>query len=144
MSERRPQQAARARAAVIPLQAGPGRAGIVRLLPSGRSLLIGFAIVLGAVFYTGGMFPEEYHNGAFVAFHGSWNRKLRTGYKVVRVRFKDGKPVGGYEDFLTGWMLAPDNRNVWGRPVGLLVAGDGALLVSDDGGHRIWRVSYAK
>ena len=91
---------------------------------------------LGAVFYTGGMFPEEYHNDAFVAFHGSWNRKLRTGYKVVRVRFKDGKPVGGYEDFLTGWMLAPDNKNVWGRPVGLLVAGDGALLVSDDGGHR--------
>jgi len=99
---------------------------------------------LGAVFYTGGMFPEEYHNDAFVAFHGSWNRKLRTGYKVVRVRLKDGKPVGGYEDFLTGWMLAPDNKNVWGRPVGLLVAGDGALLVSDDGGHRIWRVSYAR
>jgi glucose/arabinose dehydrogenase len=96
---------------------------------------------LGAVFYTGSMFPPEYRNDAFVAFHGSWNRSLRTGYKVVRVRFQDGKPVGGYEDFLTGFLLAADNRNVWGRPVGLLVARDGALLVSDDGGRRIWRVS---
>lgn len=99
---------------------------------------------LGAVFYSGAMFPDDYRNDAFVAFHGSWNRSQRTGYKVVRVRFKDGKPRGGYEDFLTGWMLSPTSANVWGRPVGLLVARDGALLVSDDGDHRIWRVSYAK
>jgi glucose/arabinose dehydrogenase len=98
---------------------------------------------LGALFYTGAMFPQEYRNDAFVAFHGSWNRELRTGYKVVRVRFRDGKPVGGYEDFLTGFLLSSANRNVWGRPVGLLVARDGALLVSDDGGSRIWRVSYS-
>jgi glucose/arabinose dehydrogenase len=106
-------------------------------------LLRSHSASLGAVFYTGAMFPQEYRNDAFVALHGSWNRSLRTGYKVVRVRFQDGKPVGGYEDFLTGWLLASDNRNVWGRPVGLLVARDGALLVSDDGGRRIWRVSAA-
>ncbi len=99
---------------------------------------------LDALFYTGALFPEEFRNDAFVALHGSWNRSLRTGYKVVRVRFKDGVPVGGYEDFLTGFLLAAGNRDVWGRPVGLLVARDGALLVSDDGGHRVWRVSYAK
>jgi glucose/arabinose dehydrogenase len=99
---------------------------------------------LGAVFYTGGMFPPEYQNDAFVALHGSWNRSLRTGYKIIRVRFRDGKPVGGYEDFMTGWLLGGTNRNVWGRPVGLLVARDGALLVSDDGGHRIWRVAYSQ
>ena len=98
---------------------------------------------LGAVFYTGAMFPAEYRNDAFVAFHGSWNRSLRTGYKVVRVRFRDGKPVGGYEDFLTGFLLDEGNRDVWGRPVSVLVARDGALLVSDDGGHRVWRVSYS-
>lgn len=63
---------------------------------------------------------------------------------MVRVHFQNGKPAGGYEDFLTGWMLSPSSKNVWGRPVSLLVARDGALLVSDDGGHRIWRVSYAK
>jgi glucose/arabinose dehydrogenase len=67
---------------------------------------------------------------------------LRTGYKVVRVRFRDGKPVGGYHDFLTGWLLAAGSRDVWGRPVGLLVAADGALLVSEDANGRIWRVSY--
>jgi glucose/arabinose dehydrogenase len=97
---------------------------------------------LGALFYTGNMFPPEYRNDAFVAFHGSWNRELRTGYKVVRVRFQDGKPVGGYEDFLTGFLIDAGDRNVWGRPVGLAIARDGALLVSDDGGSRIWRVSY--
>jgi glucose/arabinose dehydrogenase len=98
---------------------------------------------LGATFYTGSMFPSEYRNDAFVAFHGSWNRSLRTGYKVVRVRFRDGKPAGGYEDFLTGFLLDEGNRDVWGRPVSVLVARDGALLVSDDGGHRVWRVSYS-
>jgi glucose/arabinose dehydrogenase len=99
---------------------------------------------LDAVFYTGAMFPEEYRGDAFVAFHGSWNRALRTGYKVVRVRFRDGKPVGDYEDFVTGFLLSEGNRDVWGRPVGLLVTRDGALLFSDDGGHRVWRVGYSK
>jgi glucose/arabinose dehydrogenase len=98
--------------------------------------------VLGLIFYSGKMFPPEYKGDAFVAFHGSWNRTRRTGYSVVRIRFKDGKPVGGYEDFLTGFMLDPDKKEVWGRPVGLLELPDGSLLVSDDGGYKIWRVTF--
>ena len=99
---------------------------------------------LGCAFYTGKQFPQEYRNDAFIAFHGSWNRAERTGYKVVRVRFRNGKPVGGYEDFMTGFVTQAPGRNVWGRPVGVNVAKDGSLLVSDDGGHRIWRISYAR
>jgi glucose/arabinose dehydrogenase len=97
---------------------------------------------LGLVFYTGKQFPAEYQGNAFIALHGSWNRSRRTGYKVVRVRFKDGKPAGGVEDFLGGWMLDENKTEVWGRPVGLAVLPDGSLLVSDDGGNRIWRVFY--
>ena len=100
--------------------------------------------VLGLVFYEGSMFPEEYRGDAFVALHGSWNRAKRTGYKIIRIRFKDGRPVGGYDDFLTGWMLGEDREEVWGRPVGLLVLKDGSLLITDDGANKIWRVSYAK
>lgn len=93
-------------------------------------------------FYTGGQFPERYRGGCFVALHGSWNRSLMAGYKLVFVPFKDGKPVSGPEDFVTGWSLAPDRPEVWGRPVGLLELADGSLLVSDDGAGKIWRVSY--
>lgn len=100
--------------------------------------------VLGLVFYTGKQFPKEYQGDAFAAFHGSGNRSKRTGYKIVRIPFKNGKPVGGYQDFLTGWMLGEDDKNVWGRPVGLAVAKDGALLIVDDGANKIWRVSYQK
>ncbi|HLV80955.1 MAG TPA: sorbosone dehydrogenase family protein [Chthonomonadaceae bacterium] len=99
---------------------------------------------LGIAFYTGSQFPQEYRNDAFVALHGSWNRRDRTGYKVIRIPFHNGRPTGGYEDFLTGWMLGPRDRRVWGRPVGLAVAHDGSLLVTDDGGNKIWRVSYAR
>jgi glucose/arabinose dehydrogenase len=98
--------------------------------------------VLGLVFYDGKMFPEEYRGDAFVALHGSWNRAKRTGYKIIRIRFKDGRAAGGYDDFLTGWMLGEDSTDVWGRPVGLLVLPDGSLLVVDDGANKIWRVSY--
>jgi glucose/arabinose dehydrogenase len=98
--------------------------------------------VLGLIFYKGKMFPPEYQGDAFVAFHGSWNRTKRTGYSVVRIHFKDGKPAGGYDDFLTGFMIDPAKAEVWGRPVGLLELPDGSLLVSDDGGYKIWRVSY--
>ena len=98
--------------------------------------------VLGLMFYKGKMFPPEYQGDAFVAFHGSWNRTKRTGYSVVRIHFKDGKPAGGYDDFLTGFMLDPAKPEVWGRPVGLVELPDGSLLVSDDGGYKIWRVSY--
>jgi glucose/arabinose dehydrogenase/cytochrome c2 len=86
-------------------------------------------------------FPAEYQGDAFAAFHGSWNRSARTGYKVVRVRVKDGVPTGEYDDFLTGFVV--DNHGVWGRPVGVAVARDGALLVTDDGGGGVWRISYS-
>ena len=87
-------------------------------------------------------FPAEYRGEVFAAEHGSWNRSTRTGYKVIRVRFKDGKPTGGYDDFLTGFVV--DDKSVWGRPVGVTVAHDGALLVSEDGNGTIWRVAPAR
>ncbi|MCC6744046.1 MAG: sorbosone dehydrogenase family protein [Acidobacteria bacterium] len=99
---------------------------------------------LGLAFYDGTMFPEEYRGDAFVAFHGSWNRSKRTGYKIVRVKFEDGRPVGGYDDFCVGWMLGEDVKEVWGRPVGLLVQRDGSLLVVDDGANCVWRIKYEK
>ncbi len=99
---------------------------------------------LGMTFYTGEMFPEEYRGDLFVAFHGSWNRSLRTGYKVVRIPFDDeGKPEGGYENFLIGWLPAPDSPWVWGRPVMVTQAPDGALLVVEDTGDKVWRISYS-
>ncbi|MEE9551679.1 MAG: PQQ-dependent sugar dehydrogenase [Gammaproteobacteria bacterium] len=97
---------------------------------------------LDFIFYTGNQFPKKYHGGAFVALHGSWNRSKRAGYKIAFIQFKDGKPVSGPEDFLTGWMLGENRREVWGRPVGLLQMPDGSLLISDDGAGKIWRVSY--
>jgi len=94
---------------------------------------------LGITFYDGDDFPTEYRGDAFVAMHGSWNRDHRTGYKVVRLLFDDGKPTGVYEDFMVG--LVVDARKVWGRPVDVSVAKDGSLLVSDDASGSIWRVS---
>ena len=96
---------------------------------------------LGLAFYGGAMFPAEYRGDAFMTFHGSWNRSVPTGAKVVRVRVRNGKPVAS-EDFITGWQLPDGTR--WGRPVSLLVLPDGSLLVSDDAGGRIWRVTYRK
>jgi glucose/arabinose dehydrogenase len=98
---------------------------------------------LGLTFYTGTQFPTEYRGDAFVALHGSWNRKLRTGYKVVRVPFHDGKATGAYEDFITGWSLGPAQPGVWGRPVSIVVHKDGSLLITDDAHNVIWRVTYA-
>ncbi len=97
---------------------------------------------LQLMFYEGPMFPAEYKGDIFAAEHGSWNRSVRTGHEVIRVPLKDGKASGIYEDFLTGFVL--DNGDVWGRPVGVATAADGALLVSDDASGSIWRVSYAK
>ena len=94
---------------------------------------------LNLVFYTGDQFPEEYHNDIFAAFHGSWNREIRTGYKVVRVHLENGKSDGTYEDFVTGFVT--DDADVWGRPVGLTVAKDGSLLMSEDVHNTIWRIS---
>ena len=92
-------------------------------------------------FYTATQFPEKYRGGAFIAEHGSWNRSPRAGYQVVFVPFKDGKPLAGPEDFLTGFVTDPNGKIVYGRPVGVTVAGDGSLLVSDDDGDVIYRVS---
>jgi glucose/arabinose dehydrogenase len=97
---------------------------------------------LGIVFYAARMFPKEYQGGAFVALHGSWNRKERSGYKVIFIPFKYGKPEGGYEYFLTGWLPSEVSPEVWGRPVGVEVIRDGSLLVVDDGGKKVWRVTY--
>ena len=85
-------------------------------------------------------FPAEYLGDAFVALHGSWNRTTRTGYKIARIRLDHGVPTGEYDDFMTGFVV--DDFSVWGRPVGVTVAHDGALLVTDDGGNAIWRVAY--
>jgi glucose/arabinose dehydrogenase len=95
---------------------------------------------LEMLFYTGTQFPAEHRDSIFAAEHGSWNTSQRTGQKVIRVPLKNGTPTGEYEDFLTGFVV--DAGHVWGRPVGVAVARDGALLVSDDGSNAIWRVSY--
>jgi len=95
---------------------------------------------LGLTFYGGSQFPSEYRGDAFVTLHGSWNRARRTGYKVIRVRFSEGKPTGEYEDFLTGFVAS--DQAVWGRPVGIDVARDGSLLVGEDGNGTIWRIAY--
>ena len=97
---------------------------------------------LELVFYEGGQFPAEFKGDIFASEHGSWNKSVRVGYEVIRVPLhQQGDASGEYEDFLTGFVL-PDG-NVWGRPVGVTVAPDGALLVSDDGSNSIWRVSYS-
>ena len=95
---------------------------------------------LGITFYDGTQFPAEYRGDAFVALHGSWNRARRTGYAVIRLRFTDGRPTGAYEEFLTGFVAS--DRAVWARPVGVTVAPDGALLVSEDGNGTIWRIAF--
>ena len=94
---------------------------------------------LGVMFHDGVMFGANYRGDAFVTLHGSWNRSMRTGYKVIRVRFDQGNPTGVYEDFLTGFVR--DDDTVWGRPVGVTEARDGALLVSEDGNGTIWRIA---
>ncbi len=96
---------------------------------------------LGLAFYTKKKFPEKYHNGAFIGQHGSWNRSVITGYKVVFVPFKDGKPAGKVEDFLTGFVADKERPSVYGKPVCVVVLADGSLLVADDSGNTIWRVS---
>lgn len=99
---------------------------------------------LQITFYEGKQFPEKYHGGAFVAEHGSWNRAKRNGYQVAFVGFKDGEAVSGPEPFLTGFMTDPTSEHVNGRPVGVAVAPDGSLLVSDDGAGVVYRISVAK
>jgi glucose/arabinose dehydrogenase len=101
---------------------------------------------LNLVFYTAtsgaSAFPKQYRGEGFAVLHGSWNRAFRTGHKVVRVKMKNGKPTGEYEDFMVGFIA--DDGNAWGRPVGAAVANDGSLLVSDDGANLIYRISTAR
>ena len=88
----------------------------------------------------GSQFPAEYKGDLFAAEHGSWNRSVRTGYEVIRVPLKAGRASGEFQDFLTGF-VTPEGT-VWGRPVGVAVGPDGALLVTDDASQSIWRVSW--
>jgi glucose/arabinose dehydrogenase len=93
---------------------------------------------IGLAFYTGTQFPEEYRGSLFVAYRGSWNRSLPTGYKIVRLRLRDGQPPA-VEDFATGWL---EGTSAWGRPVDLVVGRDGALYLSDQGAGRIYRITH--
>jgi hypothetical protein len=107
-------------------------------------LLQSHSASLGMCFYTAtngvAAFPADYRGDAFAAEHGSWNRSSRTGYKIIRVRLDHGVPTGEYDDFLTGFVV--DDISVWGRPVGVAVAHDGALLMTEDGNGTLWRISY--
>jgi len=115
---------------------------LVKKTIAGDILLQSHVAVLDFAFYTGKQFPKEYQGGAFLALHGSWNRSKRVGYSVTFVPFANGKPSGPVRDFLTGWMTSPDSKDVWGRPVGVMQLPDGSILVSDDGGKKIWRIYY--
>jgi len=95
---------------------------------------------LGLAFYTLNAFPKKYQGGVFIAQHGSWNRSVLAGYKVIFIPFKNGKPSGKPEDFLTGFIANLEKNEVHGRPVGLTVMPDGSLLVADDKTNIIWRV----
>jgi glucose/arabinose dehydrogenase len=122
---------------------GPKRPDLVAKTKVPDVLFAAHSAPLGIAFYEGSQFPAEYKGDAFVSLHGSWNSGKPTGYKVVRVHFVGGKPVGDYQDFVTGfWDGSSSPAKVWGRPVGLLVMKDGSLLVSDDTGKTVWRVAY--
>jgi glucose/arabinose dehydrogenase len=98
---------------------------------------------LDIAFYDGAQFPPEYRGDAFVVLKGSWNSAQPTGYKVVRVPFKDGRPQGFYENFVTGfWVSGRERAEVWGRPAAIAVAKDGSLLIADDTGGTIWRIAH--
>ena len=92
-------------------------------------------------FYDATQFPQAYRGNIFAAEHGSWNCSKRTGYKIIRAIVKDGVPTGAYEDFATGFVV--NDSEVWGRPVGVAVDKDGALLVSEDANGTIWRIAYS-
>ena len=103
----------------------------------------GHTASLGLVFYSGNSFPRQYHGGAFISQHGSGSRSSFSGYKVVYLPFRNGKPAGDMEDFLSGFIADEQTGEVHGRPVGMAVLADGSLLVADDAGNTVWRVSYA-
>jgi glucose/arabinose dehydrogenase len=95
---------------------------------------------LEMTFHGGTQFPAEYRGDIFAAEHGSWNKAVRTGYEVIRVPLDRGHATGKYEDFLSGFVTP--SGDVWGRPVGVAFANDGALIVTDDGSNSVWRVAY--
>ena len=99
---------------------------------------------LGLAFYQGKSFPERYRGGAFIGMHGSWNRSKMVGFKVAFVPFANGKPAGPIEDILTGFIADESKFEAYGRPVGVTVAPDGSLLVADDSGGKVWRVTVKK
>jgi glucose/arabinose dehydrogenase len=123
-------------------QVGASRPDLVSRAIVPDLLIQAHSASLGITFYNGSMFPHAWNGDAFVALHGSWNRSKRTGYKVIRIPMQNGQPISGYDDFIVGWSTDETSRNVWGRPVGLLVLTDGSLLISDDGAGVIWRVTY--
>jgi glucose/arabinose dehydrogenase len=102
------------------------------------------ASCLGLAFYSNSAFPKKYQSGAFIGEHGSWNRSQFNGYKVAFVPFKNGKPSGPPEDFLTGFIADESKSEVYGKPVGVFVMPDGSLLVADDAGNTIWRITAKK
>jgi glucose/arabinose dehydrogenase len=105
-------------------------------------LFEGHSSAMDFVFLTGERVPPAYRSDAIVALKGSWNRSKPTGYKVVRVKFEQGRPVGWYDNFMTGfWTEGEDRALVWGRPADVALAPDGTLFVVDDTGGTIWRVT---
>ena len=136
----RPDLAARTRTPDVLFQAHSAALGLA-FYPADVSGLA--AVGTSASGPPGRAFPPRYRGGAFVAMRGSWNRSAGTGYKIAFVPFEDGRPVGHYQDFVTGFLLDPGGPTVWGRPVGVLVLPDGSLLFTDEPGGRIFRVSWA-
>ncbi|CAF3292392.1 unnamed protein product [Rotaria sp. Silwood2] len=122
------------------------RPDLVSLTRTPDVLFQAHSAVLDMRFYTGKQFPSRYRNGAFAAFHGSWNRNSGTGYKVIFIPFnsKTNRPMGYYEDFVRGFLTNPSGPDTFGRPVGLLVLKDGSLLFSEDGNNRLYQVQYKK
>ena len=122
------------------------RVKIEKPMRRGEALIPDYALKshtasLGLVFYDGNSFPEKYRGGAFIVQHGSWNKEKLSGYRVIYIPFKNGKPSGPEEDFLTGFIVNPNEDEVYGRPVGAIVTQDGSLLVTDDKTHTIWRIN---
>ncbi|CAF4873707.1 unnamed protein product [Rotaria sp. Silwood1] len=120
------------------------RPDLVSITKTPNVLFEAHSAALDVRFYTNNQFPNRYHNGAFAAFHGSWNRNNGTGYKIIFIPFNSSsnEPMGYYEDFVYGFLTNPPGPDTFGRPVGLLVLKDGSLLFTEDGNNRIYQVQY--
>jgi glucose/arabinose dehydrogenase len=122
------------------------RPDLVSLTQTPDVLLQAHSAVLDTLFYTGEQFPTKYRNGAFAALHGSWNKNIGTGHTIIFIPFDNNtnRPMGYYEEFITGFLVNPLGPDTFGRPVGLLVLKDGSLLFTEDGNNRIYQVQYNK